>query len=86
MLEESLAGLVGDCRELLDADSRFCFLTVYAVRMSSLAIGGLMAEVFAGLPGTVEHGELAVREEGEGANDGKGRLLPTAIFARWRND
>lgn len=86
MLEESLAGLVGDCRQLLDEDSRFCFLTVYAVRMSSLAIGGLMAEVFAGLPGTVEHGELAVREEGEGANDGKGRLLPTAIFARWRND
>ncbi len=80
-LEESLPGLIGDCRQLLDADSRFCFLTVYAVRMSSLAIGGLMAEAFAGLPGTVEHGELAVREEGEG-----GRLLPTAIFARWRTD
>ncbi len=86
MLEESLPGLVSDCRQLLDADSRFCFLTVYAVRMSSLAIGGLMAEVFTGLPGTVEHGELAVREEGEGGHDGKGRLLPTAIFARWRND
>ncbi|TIX50567.1 class I SAM-dependent methyltransferase [Alteraurantiacibacter aquimixticola] len=80
-LEESLPGLIGDCRQLLDADSRFLFLTVYAVRMSSLAIGGLLAEAFADLPGTVEHGELAVREEGEG-----GRLLPTAIFARWRND
>jgi 23S rRNA (cytosine1962-C5)-methyltransferase len=51
------------------------------VRMSSLAIGGLLAEHFAGLPGTIEHGELAVREEGEDA-----RLLPTAIFARWRAD
>lgn len=78
-LEESLPGLIGDCRRLLDADSRFLFLTVYAVRMSSLAIGGLLTEAFADLPGTVEHGELAVREEGEGA-----RLLPTAIFARWR--
>lgn len=78
-LEEHLPGLVADCRRLLDADSRFLFLTVYAVRMSSLAIAGLLAEVFGDMPGTVEHGDLAVREEGEG-----GRLLPTAIFARWR--
>lgn len=80
-LEEHLPGLVGDCRKLLDADSRFLFLTVYAVRMSSLALAGLLAEAFADLPGTIEHGELAVREEGDG-----GRLLPTAIFARWRSD
>jgi len=67
---------------LLDADSRFLFLTVYAVRMSSLAIAGLLAEAFADLPGTIEHGDLAVREDArEGA---EGRLLPTAIFARWR--
>lgn len=77
-LEEHLPGLVADCRKLLDADSRFLFLTVYAMRMSSLAIGGLLAELFADLPGTIEHGDLAVRE------DGDGRLLPTAIFARWR--
>ncbi|MBD3728439.1 MAG: class I SAM-dependent methyltransferase [Sphingomonadales bacterium] len=77
-LEEGLPGLVGDCRKLLDADSRFLFLTVYAVRMSSLALGGLLAELFADLPGTIEHGDLAVREDGP-----DGRLLPTAIFARW---
>lgn len=77
-LEDGLPGLIADCRKLLDADSRFLFLTVYAVRMSSLAIAGLLAEHFADLPGTIEHGDLAVREEGEG-----GRLLPTAIFARW---
>lgn len=80
-LEEHLPGLVSDCRQLLDGDSRFLFLTVYAVRMSSLAIGGLLAEACAGLPGVVEHGDLAVREDGP-----DGRLLPTAIFARWRND
>ena len=79
-LEEGLPGLVGDCRKLLDTDSRFLFLTVYAVRMSSLALGGLLAELFADLPGTIEHGDLAVREESAG-----GRLLPTAIFARWSN-
>ncbi|MFB0610891.1 class I SAM-dependent methyltransferase [Aurantiacibacter poecillastricola] len=77
-IEEGLPGLIADCRRLLDAESRFLFLTVYAVRMSSLAIGGLLAEAFADLPGKIEHGDLAVREDGQGA-----RLLPTAIFARW---
>ncbi len=80
-LEDGLPPLVADCRRLLDGDSRFLFLTVYAVRMSSLAIGGLLAEALADLPGTIEHGDLAVREDGP-----DGRLLPTAIFARWRND
>lgn len=79
-IEDGLAPLVADCRKLLDADSRFLFLTVYAVRMSSLALAGLLTELFAGLPGTIEHGDLAVREDGDG-----GRLLPTAIFARWSN-
>lgn len=77
-LEEGLPGLIGDCRRLLDGESRFLFLTVYAVRMSSLALAGLLAEHFADLGGTIEHGDLSVREEGE-----DGRLLPTAIFARW---
>ena len=79
-IESDLAPLVADCRRLLDAHSRFLFLTVYAVRMSSLALAGLLDELFAGLPGSIEHGDLAVREEEEG-----GRLLPTAIFARWSN-
>lgn len=80
-LEEHLPGLIADCRQLLDENSRFLFLTVYAVRMSSLAIAGLLDEAFAGLPGRIEHGDLAVREDGP-----NGRLLPTAIFARWCRD
>ncbi|MBI1403657.1 MAG: class I SAM-dependent rRNA methyltransferase [Porphyrobacter sp.] len=83
-LEEHLPGLVGDCAKLLDQNSRFLFLTVYAVRMSSLAIAGLLAEALAHLPGIIEHGDLAVREEGAD-EPGDGRLLPTAIFARWSN-
>ena len=79
-LEEHLQALVADCRRLLDSDSRFLFLTVYAVRLSSLALAGMLDQIFADMPGMIEHGDLAVREEGPG-----GRLLPTAIFARWRN-
>jgi len=87
-IEEGLAPLVADCRQLLDADSRFLFLTVYAVRMSSLALAGLLSELFADLPGRIEHGDLAVREEAvlrQAQDERGGRLLPTAIFARWSN-
>ena len=79
-LEENLAPLLADCRRLLDEDSRFLVLTVYAVRMSALAIGELVGQLLADLGGTVEAGEMAVREEA------RGLLLPTAIFARWSRD
>ena len=79
-LEENLAPLLGDCRKLLDGNSRYLVLTVYAVRMSALAIGELVKQTLASLGGTVEMGEMAVREEA------RGLLLPTAIFARWRLD
>ncbi len=76
-LEEHLPALIADCRQLLDAESRYLFLTVYAVRMSALAIGEMLRQAFADLPGRVEAGELAVREEA------RGLALPTAIWARW---
>ena len=79
-LEENLAPLLADCRKLLDGDSRFLVLTVYAVRMSALAIGELVRQTLGDLGGTVECGEMAVREEQ------RGLLLPTAIFARWSRD
>ena len=79
-LDQNLPGLIADCRKLLDGDSRFLVLTVYAVRMSALAIGELVRQALADLGGQVESGEMAVREEA------RGLLLPTAIFARWSRD
>jgi 23S rRNA (cytosine1962-C5)-methyltransferase len=76
-LEEGLPGLIADCVTLLDRESKFLVLTVYAVRMSALAIAELLRQATAELGGTVEAGEMAVREEA------RGLLLPTAIFARW---
>jgi len=76
-LEEDLPGLVADCARLLDENSRFLVLTVYAVRMSALAIGELLNQALRHLGGRVECGDMAVREEA------RSLLLPTAIFARW---
>lgn len=78
-LEEHLPLLIDHCRQLLDSDSRALFLTVYAVRMSALALGGLLGEKLGDLRGCIECGELAVREEA------RGLTLPTAIWARWRS-
>ncbi len=79
-LEEHLPGLITHCRNLLDANSKYMVLTVYAVRMSALAIAELLRQATADLGGRVEAGEMAVREES------RGLLLPTAIFARWVRD
>jgi 23S rRNA (cytosine1962-C5)-methyltransferase len=45
--------------------------------MSALAIGELFHQLLGDLGGTIECGDMAVREEA------RGLLLPTAIFARW---
>lgn len=79
LLETDLPGLIASVSQLLDSRSKALFLTVYAVRMSALALGELLRAHLAHLPGKIEIGELAVREEAGG------RLLPTAIFARWTN-
>jgi len=76
-LEENLAPLLADCRGLLDEQSRFLVLTVYAVRMSALAIGELVRQTLGDFGGKVEMGEMAVRGEARGLR------LPSAIFARW---
>ena len=76
-LYRDLPGLVGNARALMDADSRFLVLTVYAIRMSAVAIAELVREAFADLGGSVTAGEMTIREEGSD------RLLPTAIYVRW---
>ena len=76
-LYRDLPELIACARALLDNNSSFLVLTVYAIRMSAVAIGELVAEVFAPLGGQVEVGEMAIAEEA------RGRLLPTAIFVRW---
>ncbi len=76
-LTEHLAPLLADCVQLLDADSRFLILTTYAVRLSALALDGLLKPLAGHLPGDVRSGEMTLREAARGS------LLPTAIFTGW---
>ncbi len=77
-LYRDLPELLSCARSLLDDKSAFLVLTVYAIRMSAVAIAELAGEALAGLGGTITAGEMTIREEA------RGRLLPTAIFVRWQ--
>lgn len=82
-LEEHLPELLDACQMLLRTDPSdrasvrgFMIATVYAVRLSYLALAQTAEQLFAG--GVWESGEMCLPHEG------RGELLPTAIFARWR--
>ncbi len=84
-LEENLPELLDACQTLLRIDPAlrgsargFFIATVYAVRLSYLALEQTAQQAFAGCAGAWQCGEMALPH----ADDA--RLLPTAIFARWR--
>jgi hypothetical protein len=61
-LEEDLPGLIANCAQLLDANSRCLFLTVYAVRMSALALRELLSLYAAlGEPAVSRHAASLLR-------------------------
>jgi 23S rRNA (cytosine1962-C5)-methyltransferase len=75
---ESLPALLSDCRNLLSEQPIFVLLTAYAIRASALSVYYAMKEMVTELGGQLETGELVLVERSAG------RLLSTAIFARWK--
>lgn len=82
-LETDLPDLLDACQTLLRTDPSdrssakgFMIATVYAVRLSYLALAQTAQQMFAG--GAWQAGEMALPHEG------RAEVLPTAIFARWR--
>lgn len=73
-----LAEMLAICRTLLSPNPLFEVLTAYSIRASFVSIHELATESLAGLPGTLESGELVLRED-----DDDGRLLSTSLFSRW---
>jgi 23S rRNA (cytosine1962-C5)-methyltransferase len=85
-LEENLSELVDACQTLLRVEPEdrgsaqgFFIATVYAVRLSFLALAQTCEQAFESARGEWQIGEMALPHEG------RGLLLPTAIFARWRS-
>lgn len=78
--EENLPELLDTVKSLLSDRPLFVILTAYAVRLSYLALSQALADRLSPLGGMMETGEMALPQQGTD------RLLPTAIYARWRAD
>ena len=70
--------LMADCREVLSDQPLFWVITAYAIRASALSLYNNLSEMTRKLGGSVTAGELALKESSAG------RLVSTAIYARWQ--
>ena len=74
--ETDIAPLLKDCAALLSDDASFMILTAYALRLSSLALSHMLADV-APKHGVTDFGELVL------VDPTAARALPTSLYARW---
>ena len=76
--EQDLPELLDNIKELLVEKPLFVIATAYAVRLSYLALSQTLGDRLASFGGVMEQGEMALPQQGSS------RLLPTALYARWR--
>jgi 23S rRNA (cytosine1962-C5)-methyltransferase len=70
--------LMAACLEILSPQPLFLVVTAYAIRASALSLYNQLGEMAGKLGGSVAAGELALQESSAG------RLVSTAIYARWQ--
>ncbi len=69
--------LLSACRQILSPQVQFVVITAYAVKASAITLFTALEAMLQGRQGFCEAGELVLQDESAG------RLLSTAIFARW---
>ncbi|MEP3524589.1 MAG: class I SAM-dependent methyltransferase [Hyphomicrobiales bacterium] len=74
---EGLSDLLHNTRAILSDDPLFFILSSYAIRASFMASHEVARDVFSGMGGVIESGELLIKEE-----DSE-RRLSTSLFTRW---
>lgn len=75
--DEAFPDLIEKTCRLLSPEALFLIVTVYAVRLSYIGVAQTLAQALAQRPGSLEAGEMAIRETTRGLD------LPTALYARW---
>lgn len=83
-IEEKLPDLITACREILSDNPLFVIFNMYSTELSSISVANLLSDMTKDLGGTIESGELAIKQEGSGLPAQAGRLLPMSIFAIWQ--
>lgn len=76
----SFPQLMETCKKILSDDPIFILASAYAISSSSIMLENVFNDYVKDLGGTVESGEMAIKE-----NDTK-RLASTGMFARWSKD
>ncbi|OGM59703.1 hypothetical protein A2892_02130 [Candidatus Woesebacteria bacterium RIFCSPLOWO2_01_FULL_39_10b] len=74
------AKLLENCRNIISGNPLFVQVNAYAISSSSTTLANTLQGIFGDLGGSVENGELALKET---SGD---RLLSTGIWARWSTD
>ena len=69
--------LLENCKQLLSDTPLFVLANAYAISSSSITLANTLQGYFGKLRGSVENGELTLKEKSAG------RLLSTGIWARW---
>lgn len=77
-IEEGFLDLISLCKELLSPTPLFLLINGYSAGYSSIGYLNTILDLKDRFGGVFEHGELCLEE-----NNGKNRLLPSGIFARW---
>ncbi len=76
-LELHLPKLVHECKKILSDEAAFLLVNAYTADLSHLAIRSVVEDAMKQLGGTIESGELGLKESG------RERILPCGIWARW---
>ncbi len=71
--------LMENCRAILSDNPLFVLVNTYAISSSAITLGNVMQDYLKDLGGTIEEGELALKEKSAG------RLLSTGIYAKWQS-
>jgi 23S rRNA (cytosine1962-C5)-methyltransferase len=71
--------LLENCKKILSDKPLFVLVNAYAISSSSITLANTLLGNFGDLDGTIENGELTLKEKSAG------RLLSTGIWARWRS-
>jgi 23S rRNA (cytosine1962-C5)-methyltransferase len=76
---KDFAKLLSNCKQILSDKPLFVLVNAYAISSSSITLANTLQGYFGKLGGTIENGELTLKEKsGE-------RLLSTGIWARWEH-
>lgn len=74
------AKLLENCRKIISDNPLFVQVNAYAISSSSVTLSNTLQGFFGDLGGSIENGELTLKEKSAG------RLLSTGIWARWSTD